>query len=45
MDKNSAAAPVVHTDKSDILMDKMRRKNEERLRRIKEIEEDKRRHQ
>ena len=42
MDKAASTSPDVHsaTDKTDILMDKMRKKNEARLKRIKEIEED-----
>ena len=42
MDKVALTSPDVHpaTDKTDILMDKMRTKNEARLKRIKEIEED-----
>lgn len=42
MKKTASSSPDVHaaTDKTDILMDKMRKKNEARLKRIKEIEED-----
>lgn len=42
---NKDKKPTTVVDKADILMDKMKKKNEERLRRIKEIEEDRRRHQ